>query len=253
MIRQFTLASVIASMLAASAEAETFAYGRFGEVTVYRPSTTPIALAVFLSGDGGWNLGVVSMAQNIANQGALVLGVNYVTLGRALDAIAETSCNDGASEIQTLADSARAKLNLPAGLPVVLIGYSSGATAVYLVQAQAMKGAFAGSIALGFCPDLWGKKPFCAGRSKELIPKTNREGFVYPPVSGGMPGFIALQGMQDQICEPHATIDFIGKVPGARIVMLAKVGHGFGVERNWMPQFLEAYHSLIARKESTLP
>ena len=32
------------------------------------------------------------------------------------------------------------------------------------------------------------------------------------------------------------TRDFVGKVPGAEIVELPKVGHGFSVERNYLPQ-----------------
>ncbi|HEY6926052.1 MAG TPA: hypothetical protein VI653_21400, partial [Steroidobacteraceae bacterium] len=32
--------------------------GRFGTVSVYIPEGTPQSVAIFLSGDGGWNLGV---------------------------------------------------------------------------------------------------------------------------------------------------------------------------------------------------
>ena len=35
-----------------------------------------------------------------------------------------------------------------------------------------------------------------------------------------------------------------------QIVRLPLVGHGFGVERNWMPQFREAYARLTAQVEA---
>jgi type IV secretory pathway VirJ component len=42
---------------------------------------------------------------------------------------------------------------------------------------------------------------------------------------------------------------FAAKVANGEIVRLPAVGHGFSVERNWMPQFREAYARLSARPE----
>jgi type IV secretory pathway VirJ component len=50
--------------------------GRFGTVTVYIPEGTPKSVAIFLSGDGGWNLGVISMAKALVDMGAVVIGVD---------------------------------------------------------------------------------------------------------------------------------------------------------------------------------
>jgi Bacterial virulence protein (VirJ) len=50
--------------------------GRFGRVTVYIPEGTPNSVAIFLSGDGGWNLGVISMAKALVDMGAVVIGVD---------------------------------------------------------------------------------------------------------------------------------------------------------------------------------
>jgi type IV secretory pathway VirJ component len=38
----------------------------------------------------------------------------------------------------------------------------------------------------------------------------------------------------------------MGQIPGAQLVLLPKVGHGYSVERNWMPQFLAEFHRLTA-------
>ena len=43
-------------------QTETLRFGRFGTGTVYRESLHPSHIVLFVSGDGGWNLGVVDMA-----------------------------------------------------------------------------------------------------------------------------------------------------------------------------------------------
>jgi hypothetical protein len=57
---------------AVAAPAEVFDYGRFGEVSVYRGSTEPRDVVLFLSGDGGWNLGVISMAGRLRDPAAII-------------------------------------------------------------------------------------------------------------------------------------------------------------------------------------
>jgi dipeptidyl aminopeptidase/acylaminoacyl peptidase len=49
--------------------------------------------------------------------------------------------------------------------------------------------------------------------------------------------WIVLQGEVDQVCNPPATVAFVDKVKNGKVVSLPKVGHGFGVPRNWMPQY----------------
>ena len=50
--------------------------GRFGTVTVYIPEGQPRSVAIFLSGDGGWELGVISMARALTGLGAVVIGAD---------------------------------------------------------------------------------------------------------------------------------------------------------------------------------
>jgi hypothetical protein len=46
----------------------------FGNVSVYKPlQAEPTSVALFVSGDGGWNLGVVNMAHSLALAGAVVV------------------------------------------------------------------------------------------------------------------------------------------------------------------------------------
>lgn len=61
-----------------AAAEETLKFGRFGEVTLYRDSPTPANVVLFVSGDGGWNLGVIDMAKSLAGLNALVVGIDIV-------------------------------------------------------------------------------------------------------------------------------------------------------------------------------
>ena len=62
-----------------------------------------------------------------------------------------------------------------------------------------------------------------------------------------------MQGETDQVCPAPLTQQFIASVPGAEIVMLPKVGHGYSVERNWVPQYEAAYARLTAAPTATKP
>jgi type IV secretory pathway VirJ component len=196
--------------------------------------------ALFLSGDGGWNLGVVAMAQAMAARGVRVVGLDWPAYLRA---------RDGRSPCLNLADDliATAQAHGAKG-PPLLIGYSSGATAVYGALAQARRGAFAGGVSLGFGPDLMTKAPLCAGAG--LQNRADKKlGFVYAARADLGVRWIALQGAQDQVVSPAETRAFTAQIPTAETVMLPKVGHGFSVELNWMPQFLEATAKIAAEPQ----
>ena len=132
---------------------------------------------------------------------------------------------------------------LPRYLTPTLVGYSSGATVVYATLAQAPVGTFKGALSLGFCPDLEWSKPLCRGDGLEHDPDA-RVGFVYRPATHLRDPWIALQGEQDQVCNAEQIRQFVAKVPGAKVVTLPKVGHGYSVEANWLPQFLSAFHKI---------
>jgi type IV secretory pathway VirJ component len=53
--------------------------------------------------------------------------------------------------------------------------------------------------------------------------------------------------MVDQVCSAAAVENYVKEVKEGKIVLLPKVGHGFGVQRNWMPQFRQVFKSLVER------
>ena len=65
-----------ASQEAAVPQTERVQTPSFGTVTVYPPLAAPEEVVLFLSGDGGWNLGVVDMAERLRDAGALVVGID---------------------------------------------------------------------------------------------------------------------------------------------------------------------------------
>ncbi|MDQ6480205.1 AcvB/VirJ family lysyl-phosphatidylglycerol hydrolase [Dyadobacter sp. LHD-138] len=59
--------------------------------------------------------------------------------------------------------------------------------------------------------------------------------------------FYALQGTTDQVCDFKATARFVKEIPNARLIALSKVGHGFSVKKNWVPQMNRAYGEIMTR------
>ncbi|MBE0616865.1 MAG: virulence factor family protein [Proteobacteria bacterium] len=230
---------------------ETLTFGRFGTVHLYRESPQPSRAVLFASGDGGWNLGVIDMARSLASLDTLVVGIDVTHYLREL-ARSGDSCSYPAADFEGLSHYVQKKLDLERYSPPVLVGYSSGATLVYAVLVQAPPGTFAGAISLGFCPDLPLSKPFCKGSGLAWEQGPKGKGVSFLPAAGLEAPWVAFQGAIDQVCDPAATVVYAKKIPGAEIVLLPKVGHGFSVQKNWMPQFREAF-SRVARKASGPP
>ena len=244
---------LLAASCAAQA-ADTLSHGRFSKITVYQPKGTPNGLVLFLSGDGGWNAGVVSMAQSLADQGALVAGLDTPAFFKSLDKD-PNDCVFPDGDLENLSHFIQAYYKLNSYYRPILVGYSSGATLSYAMLAQAPDGTFAGALALGFGPDMGLHKPLCKNKDQDLKFEVRKDGKginLLPSTSIKVP-FIALQGEIDQVVTPEVTRSFVEQTPGAQIVMLPKVGHGYSVERNWMPQYLAAYARIIADNKAKAP
>jgi type IV secretory pathway VirJ component len=234
---------------------EPIRFERFGSIPIYREAAHPSEVVLFVSGDGGWNEGVVEMAQELSAMGAVVAGIDIRGYLRSL-ASSKEKCVYPAADFEALSQYLQKKLDLPAYTPPVLCGYSSGATLVYAVLAQAPSGTFKGGLSLGFCPDLPVAKPFCKGSGLKSHPGKNGKGIVFEPAASLDTPWIALQGTVDQVCDAAATESYVRKVGSAEVVVLPKVGHGFSVEKNWLPQFRTSFARLVrgsARGETAAP
>jgi len=250
-MRSLWLVGALTMLSAPAMGAETIEYPALGTLTIYQPAQPATEFVIFVSGDGGWNLGVVGMAKHLVDQGAFVVGVDIRQMGKRALASSE-SCISGATTFETLSHFVQQKYGMKRYESPILVGYSSGATVVYTTLAQSPVGTFKGALSLGFCPDLEWSKPFCRGEGLERDPG-RKVGYVYRPATHLRDPWIALQGDQDQVCDAVQTGKFVAQVPGAQIVNLPKVGHGYSVEKNWVPQFLEAYRKIAGVPELGRP
>jgi type IV secretory pathway VirJ component len=247
-MRALLLCLLLAAPAAASESVVDF--GKFGPVAVYRPEKIE-SVVIFVSGDGGWNLGVVDMARMLRNRGALVLGVDILKYFKAMRA-EKGDCWYPAADFEELSQFAQKDLGLPEYIRPVVAGFSSGATLAYAILAQAPPNTFRAGVSLGFCPDLLTPKPLCKGAGLEHTTGTKAQGFLYKPAALAE-RWVAFQGLQDKVCDPAATEAFVKDVRGGDIVLLPKVGHGFGAQKNWVPQFEETFKRLTALERSTEP
>jgi len=239
----------LCAALASAAPPEKLVFGRFGDIAIYRPSPAPAHVAIFLSGDGGWNKGVLDMADALVERDTLVLGVDTAHYLKAL-ARSSDSCNYPAGELEALSQYVQKKLELPTyGVPV-LVGYSSGATLAYAALAQAPTNTFRGAISLGFCPDLPLRHTFCKGHG--LVSKLSPDGktVLVDPAPGLAVPWVILQGESDKVCAVGDARDFAARAAGAKIITLPSVGHGFAVAERWRPPLLESFTALARPKDA---
>src|SRR5271165_1945546 len=103
------LCSCAPAILSATAAPESVTYGRFGDIAIYRGLLQPHDFVLFLSGDGGWNLGVIAMAQRLASRGAVVAGVDIRHYLGELEKSAQT-CVAPASDLEDLSRQLQSKL-----------------------------------------------------------------------------------------------------------------------------------------------
>jgi len=220
---------------------------------VYRPAAEPGGFVLMLSGERGWDAAMAEMAQALVQDGAMVAGIDTPRFFAALERDgADCEFTDG--DLENLSHFIQAYYKLPTYLAPILAGYSSGAAFAYANLVQAPKDTFGGALALGFCPTLQLHKPLCKGSGLEFRPSPDGKGVELLPAQALSDPFTALQGGSDAVCAPAAVHAFLGQVPGAAVLDLPEVDHGFGTGSRWQPQFRDAYAKLAQRlKPAALP
>ena len=243
------VALAMPASVARAQQAEVLKVPVFGTVTVYRAAGPPRQVVLFVSGDGGWNLGVVEMAERLRDAGALVVGIDIRAFLRSLNT--SESCAYPAGSLEELSRAIQRRYAVPTYIRPMLVGYSSGATLVYAALAAAPPETFAGAISLGFCPDLEIQQRPCQARGLVATKRPKGIGYDMAPFAKSSVPWMVLQGETDQVCSPAATRAFVGATGSARIFSLPQVGHGFGVPARWAPQFLEAYRAVVTDAQAT--
>src|SRR5579863_1547904 len=67
-----------------------------GQTSAYVPKAPTTDVVLFVSGDDGWQLGVVDMARRIVAHHVVVIGLNFVWMRRN---VGEVACWDTAAEL----------------------------------------------------------------------------------------------------------------------------------------------------------
>jgi type IV secretory pathway VirJ component len=248
-----TLLAAIFALQGGTAAAETLSHGRFKDVTIYHPPGPVKQVVLFLSGDGGWDDGPVRMAKVLANQGgAMVIGIDSKRFFGDLERDGG-KCVFPDGDLENLSHFVQAYYRLPTYIVPVLAGYSAGASLAYAVAAQAPAGIFAGVLTLGFSPDLELAKPLCKGEGVHF--KRSADGKVMRLLPVGRLSFpwVNLTGDRDDICPAADAQRFIARTPGAQMVLLHNVDHGFEDKRRWERELIAALGKVSAASVATLP
>ncbi len=234
-----------APLVSAKTSEQSLNFGDFGKIALYGTETTnPQDLVIFISGDGGWKSGVIDMAKQLAREGALVIGVDIVRYQKSV-ALNKSSCTYAAADFENLSKFVQKKLKFKSYRRPLLVGYSSGATLVYALLAQAPNNTFRGGLSLGFCNDLTLAKPLCARNDLKWKVGKKPHIYLYEATDKLEDPWMVLNGQDDQVCLAGPTKEFVDATQGASIEFLPKVGHGFSVSSRWMPQYTSLYKKIV--------
>ena len=226
-------------------------HGRFKDLRIYRPVRSPASFVLFVSGDEGWNATADRAARQLAQQGAMVAGIDWAKFRATLEADGD-QCEFPDGDLENLSHFVQAYFHSPNYRSPILAGISSGAAFAYAMLAQAPRNTFAAAVTLGFCPSLDLEKPLCKGSGFESARSTRGRGVdILPIPSLGNP-WLNLQGEMDRVCPARTAQQFVSRVNGAAMVWLPKVGHDFASPAGWIPQLTAGFNSLAARNPTQM-
>ena len=237
--------------------AQTLNHGRFKELTVYSPHATPRGFVLLLSGAEGWTPLMSGMASRIAEQGAMVVGIDAQHFDDAL-AADDAGCVFPDGDLENLSHFVQAYYHLPTYLSPIVAGHAAGAAFAYAMLAQAPTNTFAGAVSVEFCPDYPLKKRLCKGSGLEFRPRARNDGAeLLPSHQVGNP-WIVVQGPQGasrepQACDAGIVRNFVAQVPGATFVTSATellappAGSAAPPQLNWPLEYSNAFDALLGR------
>ena len=228
--------------------AELLTHGRFKDFIVYKPVGAPTNFVLFLSGDDGWDSSMATLAQRLAEHGAMVAGIDMPKFKDNLNADA-AGCVFPDGDLENLSHFVQAYYHNPNYLAPMLVGASSGAAMAYAMLVQAPNGTFANALTMGFCPNFDLAKPLCKGSGLESTPAANGVGVKFlPPKSIDNP-WVSMQSGTARSCAAEGR-EFVARIKGAATAVLPDADVRFVSPEKWLAPFEAAYAKLAAASVS---
>ena len=217
----FVTALALLAEMAAAAPTQ-LSHGRFKDLAVYRPPAEASSFVLFLSGDEGWSCRAESYAEQLAQHGAMVVGIDLPKFKAVLEADGG-QCVFPDGDLENLSHFVQAYFHGSTYLAPLIVGMDSGGSMAYAVLAQAPQDTFAGALSVGFCPHLNLDKPLCKGSGLELTRSARGSGLDLMPIKSLNNPWVVLQDSKNPDCPAAATSEFVSRVHGAAIARLPQV------------------------------
>jgi type IV secretory pathway VirJ component len=217
----FVTALALLADLVAAAPAH-LSHGRFKDLAVYNPPARATSFVLFLSGDEGWSRRAEDLAQQLAQQGAMVVGIDLPKFKAVLEADGG-QCVFPDGDLENLSHFVQAYFHNSSYLAPLLVGMDAGGSMAYAVLAQAPQDTFAAALSVGFCPRLNLDKPLCKGSGLELTHGARGTGLSLLPIKSLNNPWVVLQDSKNPECPAAASHDFVSRVQGAAIATLQQV------------------------------
>ena len=158
--------------------------GRLGRVAVFSPRGDPDGFVYLFSDASGWNRELERSARQIADTGAVVIGVNLHSYLAGLVATKEDGCHYTVAELEDWSHRFQRELRFERYRSPILAGIGAGATLAHAALAQSPAATLAGAIGVDPAPALATRVPLCAGAPSQAV----KGGFAYRPAER-LPGF----------------------------------------------------------------
>ena len=202
-------------------------------------------VVLLLSGTDGWTASLTGRANRIAQQGALVVGIDLAQFNTVLE-------NDGGQcvypdgDLENLSHFIQAYSHFPTYLSPILAGISAGGTLAYATLVQAPANTFAAAVSMDFCPAYPLHKPLCKGSGIGFTAQPHDAGVDFLPAPHlGLP-WVVLQTDTHRTCDTATVRKFVSQIPGAQFIAAADVGAPAALASNWAPLYSGAFETLIA-------
>ena len=217
----FVTALALLSEMAAAAPT-LLSHGRFKDLAVYSPPAQATSFVLFLSGDEGWSRRAEGFAEQLAQQGAMVVGIDLAKFKEVLEAD-RSDCVYPAGDLENLSHFVQAYFHNSTYFAPLIVGIDSGGSMAYPILAQAPSDTFAGALSLGFCPHLNWDKQLCKGSALELTPVAPGSGLNFLPNKSLNNPWVVLKDSKSLDCPAAASRDFVARIHGAAIAVLPSI------------------------------